>query len=96
MTRSTCCTRSAVWISRVCAVCIWVRRRAFRSCWTACFSGASRRAVVRCLCILWLQRTIGRTGELFALDALGKRPFLTAGMHLGEGTGAAAGVALWT
>lgn len=28
------------------------------------------------------------------LAALGKRPFLTAGMHLGEGTGAAAGVAL--
>ena len=31
---------------------------------------------------------------LVLLEALGKRPFLTAGMHLGEGTGAAAGVAL--
>ena len=32
--------------------------------------------------------------SILLLDALGKRPFLTAGMHLGEGTGAAAGVAL--
>ena len=32
--------------------------------------------------------------SVLLLDALGKRPFLTAGMHLGEGTGAAAGVAL--
>ena len=32
--------------------------------------------------------------SILLLDTLGKRPFLTAGMHLGEGTGAAAGVAL--
>ena len=32
--------------------------------------------------------------SILLLNALGKRPFLTAGMHLGEGTGAAAGVAL--
>ena len=29
--------------------------------------------------------------SILLLDALGKRPFLTAGMHLGEGTGGAAG-----
>ena len=33
--------------------------------------------------------------SILLLNALGKRPFLTAGMHLGEGTGAAAGVALF-
>ena len=32
--------------------------------------------------------------SILLLETLGKRPFLTAGMHLGEGTGAAAGVAL--
>ncbi len=29
------------------------------------------------------------------LDALGKAPFITAGMHLGEGTGAVASIPLW-
>ncbi len=29
------------------------------------------------------------------LDALGKRPLITAGMHLGEGTGAVAAIPLW-
>lgn len=32
--------------------------------------------------------------SILLLEKLGKRPFLMAGMHLGEGTGAAAGVAL--
>ena len=32
--------------------------------------------------------------SVLLLEKLGKRPFLMAGMHLGEGTGAAAGVAL--
>ena len=29
------------------------------------------------------------------LEALGKTPLLTAGMHLGEGTGAVAAIPLW-
>ena len=29
------------------------------------------------------------------LDALGKAPLLTAGLHLGEGTGAVASLPLW-
>ena len=29
------------------------------------------------------------------LDALGKTPLLTAGLHLGEGTGAVASIPLW-
>ena len=29
------------------------------------------------------------------LDALGKTPLLTAGLHLGEGTGAVATIPLW-
>ena len=30
-----------------------------------------------------------------AMEALGKRPLITAGMHLGEGTGAVASIPLW-
>lgn len=29
------------------------------------------------------------------MEALGKRPLITAGMHLGEGTGAVASIPLW-
>ena len=34
-------------------------------------------------------------GARLVLDALGKAPLLTAGLHLGEGTGAVASLPLW-
>lgn len=63
--------------------------------------------VISCAAALLAARLCPQAGDYFIaahrsdepagillLEALGKRPFLTAGMHLGEGTGAAAGVAL--
>ena len=38
---------------------------------------------------------IGRDAARLVLDALGKTPLLTAGLHLGEGTGAVASIPLW-
>ena len=58
---------------------------------------AAQRAVRLCPQSVHFMVAAHRSDEpasVLLLDALGKRPFLTAGMHLGEGTGAAAGVAL--
>ena len=38
---------------------------------------------------------IGRDAARLVLEALGKTPLLTAGLHLGEGTGAVAAIPLW-
>ena len=56
--------------------------------------GASRRAIVSAVHFMVAAHRSDEPASILLLDALGKRPFLTAGMHLGEGTGAAAGVAL--
>ena len=44
-----------------------------------------------CVCKPLLRRACGR----MVLEALGKAPIITAGLHLGEGTGAVASIPLW-
>ena len=62
----------------------------------SCAAALSRQCdCVRSLCILWSQRTDRTNRRAFCCSMhSGKRPFLTAGMHLRGGIGAAAGVAL--
>ena len=48
-----------------------------------------------CTCVQFTPRAGALWALALVLDALGKAPLITAGLHLGEGTGAVASIPLW-
>lgn len=85
--------------SRGCAACFWAARPAVCLCWRTASSAPWRRCA-RCGCARRAAKAVlashvsAEPAGMLLLDALRKKPLITAGMRLGEGTGAVAAMPL--
>lgn len=98
-TRWTFWPRWAALTSRGCAACFWAARPAVCLCWRTGFISAVAALCAVRLCpaaakAVLASHVSAEPAGMLLLDALRKKPLITAGMRLGEGTGAVAAMPL--